>query len=193
MAPSSQTSFKPVLLEVGVRLSLDKGSALALKTASVCAAAALSKESFSACFADRRAYLLALLQHYLDLARAEAIETLSQTPPGVARIGAAFQTYWTANLRWRPMRELAIHFRSDPAGAEILRARLAGVVMIAQHELKSIGWPWPAATARLAGGMCVETAIAEFEARQELPDMRKAVMAFFREPRPQLGDGDVLR
>jgi AcrR family transcriptional regulator len=192
MAPSNQTSSKLVLLEAGVRLSQEKGSAVALKVASVCSAAGLSRESFNACFTDRRAYLLALLQHYLDLARAEAIETLSLTPPGVARIQAAFQTYWTANLRWRPMRELAIHFRADPAGAEMLRVRLAGVVMIAQHELKSTGWPWPAATARLAGMMCVETAVAEFEARQELPDMRRAALAFFREPRPQISDGEVL-
>lgn len=186
------TSPRDVLLETGKRLALERGSAVWLDAKAVTHTANLPEPVFFANFSDQRGYLLSLMLHFLDLARAEAIEAIGRAPPGIPRVGAAFETYWDANLRWRPMRELAIHFRADPDGTQILRARLNGVVMIAQHELKSIGWPYPAATARLAGNMCVEAAIAEFEAGQKLPEMRGAVMAYFREPRPKVGNGNAI-
>lgn len=167
------------------RLSVARGSALDLPEAEVLAEAEVSAADFATAFPDRRAFLLAQLLDFLDLARGDAINSLANAPPGLSRVATAFQRYWDANLRWRPMRELALHFRGDPEGAEILRARLHGVIMIAQHELAATGWPYPAATARLAASLCVETAIAEFEAGKPLPEMRYTALAYFREPKPK--------
>ena len=161
-----------------------RGSAVELPEAEVAAAAAITPDQFASAYADRRAYLLALLLDFLDLARADAIDTLEQSESGIPRIAAAFERYWDANLRWRPMRELALHFRADPEGAELLRGRLHGVMLIAQYELKRIEWPLPAAVARLAANMCVETAIAEYVAGRALPELRYSVLNYFREPRP---------
>lgn len=172
------------LLECAAALALERGSALDLQLDAVLAAAKASEAEFHLAFPGRRQFLLALMLHYLDVARAAAIEALAQSQPGVPRIAAAFTDYWEANLRLRPMRELCLHFRTDPEGAEILRARLAGVTVITQHELRSIGWPRAASAARLAAQMCVECAVAEFEARKALPDVRAAVLDYFREPRP---------
>jgi hypothetical protein len=167
------------------RLSVERGSALRLPQADLLAAAGIVQAEFDQAFANRHAFLLALLQDFLDLARADAINSLATAPPGLSRVVTAFERYWEANLRWRPMRELALYFRGDPEGAEIMRARLHGVIMIAQYELTQVGWPHPGATARLAASLCVETAIAEYEARRPLPEMRYAALSYFREPMPK--------
>ncbi|MDE0853739.1 MAG: hypothetical protein OSA97_04885 [Nevskia sp.] len=180
------------ILVAARELSVSLGSALELPEAEVLAAAGISPAQFNAAFADGRSYLLALLLDFLDRARADAIDSLAQSPPGVPRIAAAFERYWDSNLRWRPMRELALHFRADPEGGEVLRARLHGVTMIAQYELNRIDWPHAAAVARLAANMCVETAIAEYEARRVLPELRYAVLSYFREPRPKSLDASVM-
>lgn len=171
---------KQLLIDVGRDLALKQGSAVALSIEQVMQAANVPAPLFYTYFPDWRSYLLALLQYFLDLARAESIQAMMMSPLGLPRIFAAWVSYWDANLRWRPLRELAIHFRTDAEGSEILRMRLAGVVMIAQHELKSIQWPHPAEAARLTGQMVVETAVAEFEAGHALPAMRQCVLDYFR-------------
>ncbi|HZR37610.1 MAG TPA: hypothetical protein VFA75_19720 [Nevskia sp.] len=191
----ADTDFKQLrerILKAAADLSVPRGSALGLTDAEVIASAGIGADEFPGAFADRRAFLLALLLHFLDLARADAIDTLAQTDSGIPRIAAAFERYWDANLRWRPMRELALHFRGDPEGAEILRARLHGVTLIAQYELGRVGWPHPAAVARLAASLCVETAVAEYEAGHALPELRYSVLSYFREPRPKPYAASVL-
>ncbi len=185
MADEVLKQLRERILKAARELSVPRGSALEVPEAEVSAAAGVTPAEFQSAYPDRRAYLLALLLHFLDLARADAIDSLAQSEPGIPRVMAAFERYWDANLRWRPMRELALHFRTDPEGAEILRARLHGVTMIAQYELKRIDWPHPAAVARLAANLCVETAVAEYEAGQALPELRYSALSFFREPRPK--------
>ncbi|MBW8811508.1 MAG: hypothetical protein JF591_22415 [Lysobacter sp.] len=185
MADAALKQLRERILKAARELSVPRGSALELPQDELLAAAGVSQAEFDGAFADRRAYLLALLLDFLDLARADAIETLARSESGVPRIAAAFERYWDANLRWRPMRELALHFRNDPEGAEILRARLHGVTMIAQYELKVTDWPHPAAAARLAATLCVETAVAEYEAGRALPELRYLALSFLREPRPK--------
>lgn len=192
MADAALKQLRERILKAARDLSVPRGSALEVPDAELFAAAGVSEAEFHGAFADRRAYLLALLLDFLDLARADAIDTLSQSESGVPRIVAAFERYWDANLRWRPMRELALHFRADPEGSEILRARLHGVTLIAQYELKRIDWPHAAAAARLAANMCVETAIAEYEAGRALPELRYSVFSYFREPRPKPHAASVM-
>lgn len=185
MVDAALKQLRERILKAARDLSVPRGSALDLPHAELIVAAGVTEAEFYSAFADRRAYLLALLLDFLDLARADAIDTLARSESGVPRITAAFERYWDANLRWRPMRELALHFRADPEGAEILRARLHGVTLIAQYELNRINWPHAPAVARLAANMCVETAIAEYEAGRALPELRYSVLSFFREPRPK--------
>ena len=192
MSETELRDLRGRILAAARDLSVPRGGVLDLPDAEVIAAAGISPAQFTAAFADRRAYLLALLLDFLDRARAEAIDSLAQSPPGVPRIAAAFERYWDSNLRWRPMRELALHFRADPEGSEILRARLHGVTMIAQYELNRIDWPHAAAAARLAANLCVETAIAEYEAHRILPEMRHAALSYFREPRPRPLESTVM-
>lgn len=182
MKEAQELPSRHTLIEAGKELSLKCGSALQLTTEQVITAANIPESLFYTLFSGRRAYLLALLQHFLDLARAESINAMSSNPIGLPRIFAAWTSYWDANLRWRPLRELAIYFKTDAEGSEILRMRLAGVVMISQHELKTIHWPNPAEVARLTAQMVVETAVAEFEAGHALPKMREAVLAYFKTP-----------
>ncbi len=184
MADAGLKLLRERILKAARELSVPRGSALGLTDEEVIAAVGITAGEFRDAFADRRAFLLALLLDFLDLARADAIETLAQSESGIPRIAAAFERYWDANLCWRPMRELALHFRFDSEGAEVLRARLHGVTLIAQYELNAIDWPHPAAAARLAANMCVETAIAEYEAGRALPELRYSVLNYFREPRP---------
>ena len=181
------------ILDAARGLSTARGSALQLGEDEVISAADITPAQFSAAFADRRSYLLALFLDFLDRARADAIDTLAQSPPGIPRICAAFERYWDSNLKWRPMRELALHFRSDEEGAEILRGRLHGVIMIAQYELDHVGWPHPAAAARMAATLCVETAVIEYEAGRKLPEVRHSALAYLREPRPKAMDAGTVR
>jgi hypothetical protein len=180
------------ILATARELSTQRGSALEVLNAEVMSAAGITPEQFVEAFPDRRSYLLALLLDFLDSARADAIDTLAQSDQGVARICAAFERYWDSNLKWRPMRELALHFRGDEEGSEILRARLHGVTMIAQYELDRAGWPHPAAAARLLATLCVETAVMEYEAGRALPEVRHSALAYLREPRPKSLDGDAV-
>ena len=192
MSDTDLRQLRGRILAAARELSVAGGSALDLPDSELIAEAGVSQDEFTSAYADRRAYLLALLLDFLDRARADAIDTLAQSPPGVPRIAAAFERYWDCNLRWRPMRELALHFRTDAEGAEILRGRLHGVTMIAQYDLNRIDWPHAAAAARLAANMCVETAIAEYEARHILPELRYSVLSYFREPRPKPFDSSVM-
>jgi AcrR family transcriptional regulator len=184
MQDAQSLPSRQILIEAGKVLSVREGSAMQLSIEQLCLATNLPEPLFYTYFSDLRAYRMALLQHYLDLARAEAIGGMMASASGLPRIFAAWTQYWDANLQWRPLRELAIHFRTDVEGFEILRMRLAGVVLICQYELKSIQWPNPAETARLTAHMVVETAVAEFEAGRALPAMRETVLAYFRAPPP---------
>jgi len=192
MAEADLRALRGRILDAARDLSVARGGVLDVLDEEVIAAAGMTPAEFASAYAGRRAFLLALLLDFLDRARADAIDTLAQSPPGIARIVAAFERYWDSNLRWRPMRELALHFRSDPEGAEILRGRLHGVTMIAQYELNRINWPHAPAVARLVANMCVETAIAEYEAGRALPELRYSVLSFFREPRPKPLDASVM-
>lgn len=185
MSDRPPKQIRELLLLEAARLAVAQDSATRLNIAEVTAAAKLGESDFYLCFPDRRAFLLDLLKDFLDQTRADAIDALGRVPAGIPRIVAAFESYWDANCRWRPMRELALHFRNDAEGAELLRLRAHGAATIAQYELKAIGWKHPAASARLAMQMCVETAVAEFEVRHPLPDMREATLAYFREPWPK--------
>ena len=185
MSEADLRQWRGRILAAACELSSQRGSALQLGDDEVGAAAGVTPAQFAAAYADRRSYLLALLVDFLDRARADAIDTLAQSAPGIPRICAAFERYWDSNLKWRPMRELALHFRNDEEGAEILRARLHGVIMIAQYELDRIGWPHPAAAARLAATLCVETAVIEYEAGRALPEVRYSALAYLREPRQE--------
>ena len=192
MSDTDLRQLRGRILAAARELSVSRGAVLDLPDGEVIATAGMSQAEFESAYADRRAYLLALLLDFLDRARADAIDSLAQSPPGIPRIAAAFERYWDSNLRWRPMRELALYFRADPEGAEILRGRLHGVTMIAQYELNRIDWPHAAAAARLAANMCVETAIAEYEAGHVLPELRYSVLSYFREPRPKSLDASVM-
>jgi len=193
MGDQPPKQIREQLLQQAARLAVEQGSALRLEGAVVAAAAGLGEGDFSLCFADHRAFLLALMVHFLDRARAEAIEALEGAAPGIPRIVTAFVRFWDANCRWRPMRELALHLCCDPEGAEVLRLRSLGAAKITQFELAAIGWKHPAASAWLVTQMCVETAVAEFEAGRELPEMREAVLAYFREPWPRAEAGGAAR
>jgi TetR/AcrR family transcriptional regulator, transcriptional repressor for nem operon len=192
MSETDLRQLRGRILAAARELSTQSGSALQLGEDQLVAAAGITPAQFAEAYTDRRAYLLALLLDFLDRARADAIDTLAQSPPGIPRICAAFERYWDSNLKWRPMRELALHFRGDAEGAEILRARLHGVTMIAQYELDGVGWPYPAAAARLVANLCVETAVIEYEAGRALPEVRYSALAYLREPRPKgIDEGTV--
>lgn len=182
----SQTNLpsRTVLLEAGKRLALEQGSAVQMSMEAVMQIANIPEPLFHTYFSDRRRYLLALLQHLLDEARAEVLAAISKEPQSATRVRTAFDMYLDANLRRRPLRELANHFRTDAEGHEMLRARAHGVALITEIELKTAGWPHAQACARLLTAMVLETASAEFEAGKKLAPMREALYAYLKVPFP---------
>ena len=99
MADAALKQLRERILKAARELSVPRGSALELPQAELLAAAGVGETEFQQAFADRRAWLLALLLDFLDLARANAIDTLAQSESGVPRIAAAFERYWDSKDR----------------------------------------------------------------------------------------------
>lgn len=174
--------MRDALLEAAITLAQQRGSALQLTMAEIAAEASESLQQAQQCYPDMALFHRELLQYLLDLARANAIETMPTARPGLARIRTAFQAYLDINLRHRALRELALHFRNDPDGAERLRLRARGVKMLTQMELHAAGWPNSAPAARLLTAMVLDVAVAEFEAGGALPSLREAMFAYLKLP-----------
>lgn len=174
--------IRDALLEAAITLAQQRGGALQLTIAEIAREASESPQQAQQCYPEMAVFHRELLQYLLDLARAGVIEMMPTAKPGLSRIRKAFETYLDTNLRHRALRELALHFRNDPDGAERLRMRAHGVMLLTQMELHVAGWPNSAPAARLLTAMVQDVAIAEFEAAAPLPSLRETMFAYLSLP-----------
>lgn len=173
---------RDALMEAAITLAEQRGGVLALPLAEVAQQAHEPLADAERLYPELTPFWLDLLQYLLDLARAAVIESMPGTRPGLSRIRTAYETYLDTNLRHRALRELALHFRGHAEGAERLRSRAHGVMLITQVELRTAGWPNAAPAARLLTAMVLEVALAEYEAAAPLPDLRTAMFNYLNLP-----------
>ncbi|HEY9545263.1 MAG TPA: hypothetical protein VIR56_04605, partial [Solimonas sp.] len=64
-------------------------------------------------------------------------------------------------------------------GAAVIRRRIQGFKLMLQLELKTNGWQFPEASARLATAAIIEIGLAESEAGHRLPDLRETLLHYF--------------
>lgn len=169
------------LFDAGEQICSQKGGVGQLTVAQLVRAAAVSEQDFSTTFTDLAGYRLALLRHMMDVVRAEVLEKLKNaTEVGLTRAWLGVEAFLDSNLRHPAMRRLAHELRTDATAIDLLRKRTTGYAMVFKLELDTLGCLSPAAAARLATAMIVETAKAENEAGHAQPELRRALYVYLK-------------
>jgi len=150
-----------------------------LTPAFICKEAGQPASHFKKAWPERLSFERALLAELLDEVRDSVAKTTSGMPPGITRLKLAIETYLEANRARPTVRALALKLQTDPAGAAILRSRVAGFTLMMDIELQALAWPHPAAVARLFTAATLEIAHAEHEAGSVMPDMRATLFHYF--------------
>ncbi len=177
MADSSPTT-RSALLKAGRALAERQGTAAALSPEDVCAEACLASPEFVAQFADLSQFQQALLLIGLDEVRGALIQITLNEKPGLKRLTQAIVRWLDVNVERPWVRELILLHSGDSVIADTVRKRTNGLVLLAQVEFESTGRERAAIVARVLSGLMIETALAEYDARRALPDLRATLLAF---------------
>jgi TetR/AcrR family transcriptional regulator, transcriptional repressor for nem operon len=177
IAPADSDELRRRLLTAGRRL-VDTPGTPGLDETSVCAAADVTPEQLRQCFGGWQAYRCALLAALIDDTRARVARITSNMPAGIERLKLAVETYLETNVQRPLLRELLSELRFTDAGAELIRARVAGFGVMMGLELRALGRPHPEATARLLTAAVTEIAQAEHEAGCRLPAIRGTLLRY---------------
>ena len=155
-----------------------------LTPALICKEAGQPAEQFKNVWPEQSGFERELLAELLDEVRDTVAKTISGMPPGIPRLKLAIEAYLEANRARPTVRALALKLQTDPAGAAILRSRVAGFMLMMDIELQALNWPHPAAVARLFTAATLEIAYAEHEAGCVMPDLRATLFQHFDGRRP---------
>jgi hypothetical protein len=167
------------LLEAGCRLA-ERGVLEQPVPAVIASEAGLPEGFYHACFRDGREYLQALHRYFLREILRQVIAALAGLPPGVQRLQTGIRSFLDGCLQLQGLRSLLLRLESSPEVFEEARRRRRGFLEMLRLEFKAAGWAHPEETARLYRVMVEEVALAELEARQELPVMRYILWQFLR-------------
>lgn len=145
----------------------------------IAAAAGLPVTSIAESYGDFDALLCALLGQMYDETRDLIARMTLNMPVGRSRLKLAIDAYLQALLERPGLRALANRLRFHPQGAAVIRQRIHGFNLMLQLELKTNGWQYPEASARLATAAIIEIGFAEAEAGQPLPELRETLLNYF--------------
>lgn len=165
---------------IGAGIELLKGGldVTQLSAEPAIAATGLSGADFSASFADRESYWLAILRQLLDDARKTAHLATADLPAGMVRAKQGLNFYWDHNLSHPWLRRVLIALQPYPPAVQYNSIRVKGWAMVFQVEYTSLGIPNAQAAAQLTVSMAVEVAYAEHEAGRQLPELRETLFAY---------------
>lgn len=165
---------RKALLDAGLHLAGEVGLA-GTSVNRVVAEAGVAKGSFFWHFGRREDFLIELHRHFHERLTAEIAREASGLDPGRERLLRGIRTYLDGCLRESAVKAFLLEARSERHMAEEVRRRNAQMAEIVAVELRAMGWPDPAATARLVVGMAAEAALVELEAGARQPAIRKAL------------------
>jgi TetR/AcrR family transcriptional repressor of nem operon len=158
------------------------GEPARLDAAAVAATAQLPPSAIAAAYADFELLLCDVLGQMYDEIRDNVTKLTLNMPAGPGRLKLALDTYLQGLLERPALAVLARRLRFHPQGAQVIRQRVTGFNLMFQLELKASDWPHAAQTARLCTAALIETALAESEAGQRLPEMRDSLFGYFDTP-----------
>jgi hypothetical protein len=118
----------------------------------------------------------------LDQVVAEASDGL---PRGRERLLRGAVKYLDACLRHRGIRALLLEARAEPQIAAEVLARNAQVARLLEPDVRALGWPDPAESARLWVAMVAEAALVVFAAGGRRAAVRRALNHFLDAGRPR--------
>jgi hypothetical protein len=168
-------SHADALLEAGLRLS--RRTPLArLTTAVVATEAGLPSLRFFDAYPGLLEYLVDLYQrHFLLPVRQQVLEILARLPPGLERTRTATQAYLDYCLKHRGLRRWTIEARIWPAFNDAYNNASQGFQLLAEDELRSMGFSDTAGAARLFAALVYEIASVEVHDGHENPGLRQSL------------------
>ncbi|TJY58810.1 hypothetical protein E4T66_14505 [Sinimarinibacterium sp. CAU 1509] len=148
----------------------------------LCAAANCRDSEFNREFGSLDAYLVELQRRFDRQIVDHVVAVTSGTRPGLMRIQLATETFLSACLEHRDLHGWLVQARHRPALQDRLRSRNRGYALIFGAEMSALGWPDPAAAARLYMSMVNEAAVVEHRAGRMQPALREALWRLLRGP-----------
>lgn len=171
------------LLEVAPRLC-HSVSVHELSPLVLCAEADCSSADFEQAFGTLDAYLVELQRRFDRRVIDHVVAITSGSRPGLMRVQLATETYLSACLDQRALYGWLANARHRPALQNRLRHRNRGYSLIFGAEMSVLGWPDPAAAARLYMSMVNEVAVVEHRVGHPQPGLRDGLWRLLRGPRP---------
>jgi TetR/AcrR family transcriptional repressor of nem operon len=165
------------LLEAGLHLAEQYGLAN-MSVNDVAAEADVGKGSFYVHFPDRAAFVLELHRGFHDELMDRVRSATAGMPPGRDRLTAASTTFLDTCLRARNVRALLLDIRSELQVADEIGVRIAQLTRMFEQDLRALGWPDPAAAARLFTSMCTETSVSELTRGRRDSTLRRSLLRF---------------
>lgn len=144
-------------------------------------AAGLEPGEFQAEFASLPDCLCAAQQQFMDGLRTRVLEAALSCGSGFARLKAGSSAYLDACLENRTLRSWLLQARDRwPAVADGLRRQNETYIVVLAPEFKTLGWPHPAAAARLYMAMLLEASQVEHAQGRALIAARDTLWDFLK-------------
>ena len=180
--PRADPAARSALLDAGLYLA-QRMPLSQVNGALIAQAAGLAPQDFDTHFGDLNHYLLDLQARFMEELRARVVQATMQAAAGAERLCCAIETYLDVCLEHVPLRAWLVERRyTNTEIAEALRQRNRGYVHLITAEFAAMGWRHPPAAAQLLMAMNQETALAEHQSRQKLPEYRAVLADFVRGP-----------
>ena len=151
---------RAALLDAGLRIAEEHGLS-GMSVNRVVAVAGVAKGTFYVHFPDRDAFLSALHERFHEGTKRAVGAALAAHPPGRARLSAGMTAYFETCLRNQGVRALLLEARNAPGVGDEVAARNAAFAVIAEPDLRAMGWTEARHAARLVLAMSAELAMAE--------------------------------
>ena len=176
--------MRAALLDAGLRVAERTGLGW-LTLDQVVAEAKVAKGSLLHHFRDRAGYLLALHRRFHDRLVEDIRKASDGLRPGRERLLGDAVGYLDACLKHRGVRALLLEARAEPQIAAEVLARNAQIARRVEPDVRALGWPDPAESARLWVAMVAEAALVEFAAGGRRAAVRRALEHFLDAGRPR--------
>lgn len=165
------------LLAAGLKLAEEHGLS-SMTIDQIVREAGVAKGTFYNHFPDRVAFLVELHLQFHEHLKSLILSGIEGLPLGVERLRRAATIYLDGCLAMRAIKALLLEARSEPAIAVEVQRRNANFALLAEQDFSAIGWPYPAASARLFVVMCQEAAIMELEVGRPDETVRAALFQY---------------
>jgi hypothetical protein len=164
-----------------------------LTPAALCVEAGCDMAEFDQAFGSLDTYLVELQRRFDRHIVDHVAAVTSGNSSGLLRVQLATETVLSACLDQRDLHGWLVSARHRPALQDRLRNRNRGYALIFGAEMSALGWPDPAAAARLYMAMVNEVAVVEHRANRPQPNLREALWGLLRGPSVSTRHADPTR